>query len=118
MISERAEKLTDRELARRLNDAAKHDVKVLVNVSPRVIVETFCREDASNQEALREFFVHLNNVQIPGGVPSAALVEWILEIKSALEETNVETKTGAMRRRRFLRNLEKLESRFGHPVQK
>lgn len=63
------------------------------------------------------FFVHLNNVQIPGGAPSAALVEWILEIKNALKETNVETKTGAMRRYWFLRNLEELESRFGHSRQ-
>lgn len=118
MISERAEKLTGWKLARRLNDAAKHDVKVLVNVSPRVIVETFCREDALNQEVLREFFVNLRNVRIPDGVTSAALVKWILEIKKVLEETNVETKTGAMRRRWFLRNLEKLESRFGHPEQK
>lgn len=117
MISERAEELTGRELARRLNDAVKRDVKVLVNATPRVIVETFCREDASNQEALRMFFVHLNNVQIPGGAPSAALVEWILEIKNALKETNVETKTGAMRRCWFLRNLEELESRFGHSRQ-
>ena len=91
---------------------------LLFNATPRVIVETFCREDAPNQEALREFFVHLRNVRIPDGVPSAALVKWILEIENALEETNVETKTGAMRRRWFLRNLEKLESRFGHPVQK
>lgn len=118
MISEGAEGLTGREIARRLNDAAERDIKVLVNASPRVIVESFCREDASNQGALRKFFVHLHNVRIPGGVPSAALDEWKLEIKNALEETNVETKTGAMRRRLFLRNLEELESRFGHPVQK
>lgn len=118
MISERAGNLTGSELARCLNDAAKHDVKVLVNASPRVIVETFCREDAPNQEALRKFFVDLhNNVRIPGGVPSAALVEWILEIKNALEETSVESKTGAMRRSWFLRNLEELESRFGHSIQ-
>ena len=118
MISEGAEGLTGREIARLLNDAAERDVKVLVNASPRVIVESFCREDAANQEALRKFFVHLHNVWIPGGVPSADLVEWILEIKTALEETNVETKTGSMRRRLFLRNLEELESRFGYPVQK
>lgn len=112
MISEGAQGLTGRELARRLNDAAKRDVKVLVNASPRVIVKTFCREDASNQEALREFFVHLHNVRNPDGVPSAALVEWIHQIKNALEETNIETKTGAIRRRWFLRNLEELENRF------
>ena len=92
MISEGAEGLTGREIARLLNDAAERDVKVLVNASPRVIVESFCREDAANQEALRKFFVHLHNVWIPGGVPSADLAEWILEIKTALEETNVETK--------------------------
>lgn len=117
MISEGAGELTGGELARRLNDVAQRDVNLLFNATPRVIVETFCREDAPNQEALSEFFVHLRNVRIPDGVPSAALVKWILEIKNALEETNVEAKTGAMRRRWFLRNLEKLESRFGYPVQ-
>ena len=117
MISEGAGELTGGELARRLNDVAQRDINLLVNASPRVIVETFCREDASNQEALRESFVHLRNVQIPDGVPSGTLVEWILEIKTVLEETNVETKTGAMRRCWFLRNLEELESRFGHSVQ-
>lgn len=118
MISEGAGELTGGKLAHRLNDVAQRDVNLLFNATPRVIVETFCREDAPNQEALREFFVHLRNVRIPDGVPSAALVKWILEIENALEEANVETKTGAMRRRWFLRNLEKLESRFGHPVQK
>ena len=116
IISEGAGELTGSELARRLNDVAQRDAKLLVNATPRVIVETFCREDASNQEALRMFFVLLRNVRIPDGVTSTALVKWILEIKNALEETNVETKTGAMRRHWFLRNLEELESRFKHPA--
>lgn len=117
IISEGAGELTGSELARRLNDVAQRDAKLLVNATPRVIVETFCREDASNQEALRMFFVLLRNVRIPDGVTSTALVKWILEIKNALKETNVETKTGAMRRCWFLRNLEELESRFGHSRQ-
>lgn len=116
IISEGAGELTGSELARRLNDVAQRDAKLLVNATPRVIVETFCREDASNQEALRMFFVLLRNVRIPDGVTSTALVKWILEIKNALEETNVETKTGAMRKHWFLRNLEELESRFKHPA--
>lgn len=118
MISEESEELTGRELARRLNDAEKRDVRALVNASPRVIVETFCREDASNQEELRKFFVHLRSTWVAGGESSAALAEWLSEIRHALESTDIETKTGAMRRRWFLGNLEELESRFGHPLQK
>lgn len=100
------------ELARCLADAVNYDVSVLVKAKPRIIVKTFCRDDASNQRELYRFFVRLRDLRVADEERSLALAEWLREIKNTLEDTSAETKTGAMRRRWLLSALEELSDRY------
>lgn len=104
--------LTGKDLASRLEEAAKWDVLALLEADPKLIVATFCGGRAEDQERLRTFFVHLGRTSLGTGKASAAIAEWVSEIKHELEESRVMTRTGNMRKRWFLDNLGELSSRL------
>ena len=106
--------LTGKDLASRLEEAAKWDVLALLEADPKLIVATFCGGRAEDQESLRIFFVHLGCTSLGTGKASAAIAKWVSEIKYELEESRVMTRTGNMRKRWFLDNLDELSSRLAN----
>lgn len=112
LSTSKEKELTGKDLTDRLELAAKWDVLALQKADPKLIVKTFCKGCAGDQESLRSFFVRLGRTSLGTDEASIAIAEWASNIKHELEKTRIMTRTGNMRKRWFLDNLDELLSRF------